>query len=451
MKTTDFVGLALGNMAKRKLRTGLTVLGVAVGIGALVSMISFGRGMQRNVTRTFESLELFNVLTVSPGGPGRRGPDPDAPSPRPDAAEDSSRPLDDGAAEEIAKLPGVETVYPDVNFPALVSLDGKEQLRLVQVVPARIAAGPAFKTAWGRPFAADDERAVVVGRELLRRLGLADPAKAVGRTLEISSVSLDLGRFNPGDLGALLEGRNIPVSRERYAFVIAGVRESDAAFGPVPMQGDVLMPPGPAREVKRLPFSSVWDLFRIKDGLLGYSALTVRLSSLRSLEAVKKRVREMGFRTFALADQFEEVKRGFLYLDMVLAAVGMIALFVASLGIVNTMVMSILERTREIGVMKAVGARDTDVRQVFFVESAVIGFLGGAAGCGLGWAVSRIINGVVNALLARQGVPRVDYFAFPVWLFAGAVAFAMLVSLVSGLYPAHRAARVDPVSALRHD
>jgi putative ABC transport system permease protein len=451
VKTADFVGLALGNMTKRKLRTGLTVLGVTVGIGALVSMISFGRGMQRNVTTTFESLELFNVLTVSPGGSSRHGGDPDDPAPRPAAGEDPSRPLDDEAAGEIARFPGVETVYPDVNFPALVSLDGKDQLRLVQVLPARVAAGPPFKTAWGRSFASDDERAVVVGRDLLRRLGVADPAKAVGRTVEISSVTLDLSRFNPADMGSLLEGRNVPVSRERYAFVIAGVTANEAAFGPVPMQGDVLMPPGPAREVKRLPFSSVWDLFRIKDGLLGYSALTVRLSSPRSLEAVKKRVREMGFRTFALADQFEEVKRGFLYLDMVLAAVGMIALFVASLGIVNTMAMSILERTREIGVMKAVGARDTDVRQVFFVESAVIGFLGGVAGCGLGWAVSRIINGVVNTFLARQGVPRVDYFAFPLLLFAGAVVFAMLVSLVSGLYPAHRAARVDPVSALRHD
>lgn len=450
MKAADFVGLALENIAKRKLRTGLTVLGVAVGIGALVSMISFGRGMQRNVTKTFESLGLFNVLTVSPGGPAPRRGDPDAPGPRPDEAAGPARPLDDEAAAEIAKLPGVETAYPDVNFPALVSLDGRDELRLVQVVPARIVSGPMIKVAWGRAFASDDERAVVVGRDLLRRLGAADPAKAVGRTVEISSVSLDLGRFNPADLGSLLDGRNVPVSRERYAFVIAGVTE-EIAFGPVPLQGDIIMPPGPAREVKRLPFSSVWDLFRIKDGLLGYSALTVRLSSPRSLEAVKTRVREMGFRTFALADQFQEIRRGFLYLDMVLAAVGMIALFVASLGIVNTMVMSILERRREIGLMKAVGARDADVRQVFFVESATIGFLGGIAGCGLGWAVSRAINGIVNALLARQGVVRIDYFAFPAGLFAGAVAFAILVSLLAGLFPAHRAARVDPVSALRHD
>jgi putative ABC transport system permease protein len=159
----------------------------------------------------------------------------------------------------------------------------------------------------------------------------------------------------------------------------------------------------------------------------------------------------MGYTTFALADQFEQVTKGFYFMDMVLAAVGMIAIVVAALGIVNTMVMSILERYREIGVMKAVGAGDGDVKRIFFFESAAIGLLGGAGGCVLGWAVSLVINRIVNFYTARQGLPFVDYFAFPVWIFAGALGFALLVSLVSGIYPARRAARVDPVVALRHD
>ena len=159
----------------------------------------------------------------------------------------------------------------------------------------------------------------------------------------------------------------------------------------------------------------------------------------------------MGFTTFALADQFDEITRAFYFMDMILAAVGMIAIVVAALGIVNTMVMSILERFREIGVMKAVGAGDGDIRRIFFFESGAIGLAGGAAGCVLGWATSLVINRVVNFYLARQGVPFVDYFAFPVWIFLGAIGFSLLVSLVSGIYPARRAARVDPVVALRHD
>jgi putative ABC transport system permease protein len=242
------------------------------------------------------------------------------------------------------------------------------------------------------------------------------------------------------------------LKRENREFTISGVLETSLFGGPSPFQNDVLIPSGSARELGRLPFSSIWDLFRFRDGVPGYSAVNVRLASLRDLESVKSRVEEMGFATFALADQFEEIKRSWVYVDMFLAAVGMIAIVVAALGITNTMVMSILERYREIGIMKAVGAADGDVRGIFFFESAAIGLLGGVLGFGLGWTVSRIINRVVNFYTARLGIPEtLEYFAFPLWLFLGALGFSVLVSLAAGIYPAGRAARIDPVAALRHD
>ncbi len=159
----------------------------------------------------------------------------------------------------------------------------------------------------------------------------------------------------------------------------------------------------------------------------------------------------MGFRSLALLDQFKEIQQGFLVMNMILAAVGMIAIVVASLGIINTMVMSILERYSEIGIMKAVGASDGDIQRVFFFESSAIGFLGGIFGLALGFGVSGLINRIVNYFLARQGVPFIDYFSFPWWLGLGAIAFSIVVSLISGIYPARRAARIDPVRALRHD
>jgi putative ABC transport system permease protein len=159
----------------------------------------------------------------------------------------------------------------------------------------------------------------------------------------------------------------------------------------------------------------------------------------------------MGFGTFALVDKFEEIKTSFVYMDMFLLAIGMIAIVVASLGIVNTMIMSIMERYSEIGIMKAVGAMDNDIKKIFVFESSIIGFLGGVFGLGMGWVVSGIINIVVNSLLARQGIPSVNYFSFPWWICLGAFLFAILVSVISGVYPALHAARVDPVVALRHD
>jgi len=454
MRFADAVEFALASLRKRSLRTFLTATGVMIGIGALVSMISFGKGMQKNVSDAFKSSDLFSTLMVMPGGTEVPSGDP-ADRPRPPLKKEGRMDavLDDAAVAGICRIPGVRTAYPDINFPALIGFGGGEEFRLVQVVPAAIAATKAVQVKWGRPYASDDEAGVVVSRSLLRRLGTAEPAAAVGKTLRITSVSIDLGQLASLDLAAVFSGKGSLVVRDAHDFPIVGVTEITpfGGGGAGPVGNAVLIPPGTARRIKRLPITSIWDLFRLREGRLGYSAVSVKLGSLRDLEPVKSRVREMGFTTFALADQFDEITRGFYVMDMILAAVGMIAIVVAALGIVNTMVMSILERFREIGVMKAVGADDKDIKRVFFVESGAIGLVGGAAGCALGWVVSLLINRVVNIYLARQGMPYIDYFAFPLWIFLGAVGFSLLVSLVSGIYPARRAARVDPVVALRHD
>jgi putative ABC transport system permease protein len=138
-------------------------------------------------------------------------------------------------------------------------------------------------------------------------------------------------------------------------------------------------------------------------------------------------------------------------MDAVLGAVGTIALIVAALGIINTMVMSILERRREIGVMKAIGGSENDIKMIFIVEAGTIGFVGAVLGLLLGWVVTRIANFVANSYLLPEEAPLINLFHFPAWLVAGAVAFSVVVSLAAGLYPAVRAARVDPVTALRHD
>ncbi|MBN2206198.1 MAG: ABC transporter permease [Candidatus Aminicenantes bacterium] len=460
MRFRDHMELSLSNLWKVKLRTLLTTAGVVVGIGAFTAMISFGLGMQKNVAEAFRSLDLLNTVIVFPpgGGPGARpdGRDPAAGGEsgagreRGEPAGQAAAVLDDRALEAIAALPGVETAYPDVSFPALVRLNGREEFRLVQVLPARIAGSKAVRIRTGRPYASDEAAEIIVDGFFLRGVGVKDPASILGARLELVSVSFDPSLLAPAGIVSFLQGGALPLNRETYAFTVVGVSES-GAFGPEGVLKELMIPPGAAGKIKSLPFRSIWDVFRLQEGRAGYSALNVRLSSPADAESVKTRIRDMGFSTFALADQFAQIRRGFLFLDMVLAAIGMIAVFVAALGIINTMIMSILERTREIGIMKAVGAGDGDVRSVFVFEASVIGFLGGLFGYGLGWAVSRAINRVVNYFLARQGVPAIDYFAFPWWLFLGALAFAVAVSLAAGLYPARRAARVDPVQALRHD
>ena len=123
----------------------------------------------------------------------------------------------------------------------------------------------------------------------------------------------------------------------------------------------------------------------------------------------------------------------------------------ASLGIVNTMVMSILERTREIGILKSLGADDRDIRLLFLVESGVIGAIGATVGLLVGWVMTRVASAIAHAIMVKEGMGDVDLFAMPVWLIVTALSIGIVVSLAAGYLPAVRAARVDPVVALRHD
>jgi putative ABC transport system permease protein len=136
---------------------------------------------------------------------------------------------------------------------------------------------------------------------------------------------------------------------------------------------------------------------------------------------------------------------------MFLGIFGSLALAVASLGIINTLVMAILERRREIGVLKALGAADRDVRRLFFSEAGAMGLAGGLFGVALGWAIGRAIQIATMIYLKRQGVNAPNIWTVPWWLVAGAIVFAVVVSLVSGIYPASRAAKLDPVEALRYE
>jgi putative ABC transport system permease protein len=465
MRISDYIEQSFANLWKKKLRTFLTTFGVVIGIGALVSMIAFGKGIQKNVTDEFNKLELFDYISVSATS-RESHTDPDQQPSAEDGflasqsiGESEPNILDDTFIRDVTKLEGVEYAFPEIRFPAMIRFKEKEEFSFIQVLPVYVTN--LMKLRAGEAYTSDDANSLIISDSMLRRMRVKNYKEVIGQQIELSTLTLDFNIFNLANIVSFFmrggkdpngaKSERLPFSTRSYTFNIVGVAERMGFGGAIPLRSDVYIPLGPSQRMEKLSLTSVWDFFQTPGQIKGYSSVSVKLSSAKYVEPVKKKIQDWGFKTFALIDQLEEMKRAFIFMDMFLFAVGMIAIVVASLGIINTMVMSILERYKEIGIAKAVGASDRDVKKIFFFESGMIGFLGGIFGLILGWIVSMIINLIINSIATREGVPYVNYFSFPWWLCMGAIAFSILVSLAAGIYPTLRAARVDPIVALRHD
>lgn len=450
----DFLAISFENLWRMKLRTALTVSGVIIGIGALVAMLSFGFGVQKNVSAQFRELDLFRTMQVLPG------------SPENDSTLTRPLPLDEAALEEIASIDGVRMVYPQQTFDAETRWGERSEEARVQALPASFFKQRPFgELIAGEVFVSDSAFEAVVSRAWCDRVEI-EPDSILGTTLELKAASgteilVGLAQrylqrmgipTSIGEIGARLAERFLARSRpNELAVTVIGVAEIESGFGL--RMGQILVPSGIARGIDALSFSDPFELMTLlnEPPEEGWPMLVVALESERDYGPVLAKVEEMGYDTFSFLEQFDEMRKGFLIFDAIIGIIGVIALFVAALGIVNTMVMSIVERTREIGILKALGAEEGQIRLLFLVESGAIGLIGSIGGLLLGYAVSRIISFLSQQWMIRQEVPPLDMFALPVWVCFAAIAFGILISVVAGLYPSARAARVDPVEALRHD
>ena len=455
----DLTMIAVDNLRRTRLRTFLTTLGVVIGIGVLVSMVSFGSGVQRNVTDTFRKNQLFTTLRVLPVEVDLE----DAVGGNLQSVADAAV-LDDAVLDSVRSLPNVLFAYPEIRFPVIVRLGERETRAQLAGLPVALGTYPPFDDIpYGRYFTSESDSIIILTQSVLADLGLRVAEERASSTRDdvvglapLSADSLLLRRIEI--VTSVLEPAALSMANPSGAFRdevrsyrVGGIMAKSEGIGGLSLSGGVNLAIETAQDVPHLGFSSVWDLLGKLGQEGGYPSIHVRVQDPDDLQDVRTAVEDMGLGVFTFADQLDEFRQQFLVVDALLGAVGTVALIIASLGIINTMVTSILERTREIGIMKALGGSEGQIRGIFFIEAAVIGALGGVFGIVLGWGVTRVANSVANYWLRPQGVEPVDLFHIPPWLALGALGFALVVSLLAGLYPAARAARVDPVRALRHD
>jgi putative ABC transport system permease protein len=481
VKAGDLVDLAGRNLRESLLRNSLTTLGIGVGVASLVAMLSLGIGLQQLADRRLARSGLFDTIIVT-SRRSLRGFD--RADNRDGVLPAESRPLDESARVEMARLPNVLEAVPDLRFVAEVRYEGRPHLTMLAGLPLSARDRDAFENMQGQFFSSDaadeailqiqfadellgirpklresssklnGETQTLIGKELMLSYAerVASPAASGSKSVRAA------GGAGKGNRSSALQDARQPsvmaafsvVARERKLRIIAvtdqdpeGMRGVSGARMFIPLQMaenlHVMLPAGLR--------GSEPDFANVP----AYPSLSVRVRSPSRVESVQDAIRKMGFNTFSILDATRSLRRFFAVLDLFLGIFGSLALAVAALGIVNTLVMAILERRREIGIMKAIGASDGDVKKLFLTEAAVMGFLGGILGVMLGWVIGRLINAGANLYLRRQNLPPENLWAVPWWLVGGAIAFAIVISMISGLYPAARAARLDPVQALRYE
>jgi putative ABC transport system permease protein len=474
VKAGDLGELALRNLRESLLRNSLTTLGVAVGVASLVAMLSLGVGLQELADRRLSHSGLFDTVMVMPKRNlrefGRTAPPTDAAKPQ------ATRPLDDAARQELTRLPNVVEVYPQIRFATEVRYAGTPYATTVAGIPESAgASGGAFDGIQGSFFsgaAADEailqiefakelssQTSTLLGKELIlryaERQALEAPSAGNAGTKTAARRGARAVTSDGAPEGGSPDSTTSPgfsvVPREKKLRIVGIVdTEPASGFGGVG-SGRVMIPLSLAETLRAAQVNDLRDVVRGGSTNPTYSSLTVRAKNPAQVAAIETAVKGMGFSSFSLLDATRDLRLFFAVFDSLLGIFGSLALAVATLGIVNTLVMAILERRREIGVLKALGAADRDVKELFFVEAGVMGLLGGVLGVGFGWFIGRAVTWGTNLYLKKQSLPPADVFSVPWWLVLSGIAFAMVVSLAAGLYPASRAARLNPVEALRYE
>ncbi len=446
MRLTDLINLIFENLGRRKGRVALTAIGVVIGTAAVIILVSLATGLQQNATSQLGGIGDLTQIQVYPkyGDMGGGGMVVQV-GPGGKQIPGVEKLITPQTIEELSKISGVTSVIPRDYLQADAHLEYGRMWGYSQIVGigANDLSILDYKPQSGSMNL--EKGTAIIGAMVVRNFN--DPKMRPGQEippppdLQDKTVKLVINKYVDDGSGAMQQVRKtIPL---RIAGIITESRgESDYS---IYMNLDEVTSINEWVNGKRVN--------RMRDG---YNQLIVKVADVDQVLDIAQQIDDAGYQASTPQSYVQGINNYFVIMQIIFGGIGAVALLVAAIGIANTMTMAILERTREIGLMKAVGATNNNVLSVFLGEAAGIGLIGGLGGVLLGWGAGKLLNVVAIAYLAGQasqggGPPPTSAVYTPLWLPVFALIFATLVGLISGLYPALRAATLVPVTALKYE
>lgn len=388
--------LAWQNLIYKRLRTSLTVVGIAVGIGAIFFLLSISLGLQNLVTNQLVGGESIKTIDVS-------------------SAKSDIVTLDNKAAARIRQLPNIEQLGIAFAAPSVLKYQGSESTGPVYGIDIDYHEISDVHISSGRGFTSDDKDSVILSTSKLRSIGVKNPKDILDKT-----ISLNI---------PLKATADTPAKTVQAELTVIGIVESES-------ENIVFVP----------------DHIFVEAGQTKYSQIKLIARNLEDISTLRRQIESIGFEVSSPADTLEQVNQIFSYFNVVLISFGAIGMIVAVLGMFNTLTISLLERTKEIGLMFALGGRRRDMRRIFILEAVLLSIMGSILGIAIAILLGQIANFFLNQLAQERGVAEsFQLFATPLWLVLLLTVFMIFVGLAVVFFPARRAESIDPIEALRRE
>jgi ABC-type antimicrobial peptide transport system permease subunit len=421
----DQIVTAFSNVGRRKLRSALASLGVLVGTLTIVIMVSLADGVRQQINRQFAAIGL-DRLTVSPPGEGRGFGPPNRGGFNPANLSTRKQPITIADVARWRALPGVAQVNCEVNLPNSVALELQWNGTTQYVRFRGFDFRPAFFQPSPAPVAGSlelpESGGIVLSQGIVDAAGIAtnDFAGVIGESVQ---AVLHTSRGESQSFNLRVKG----ISEDHSLSIQASLAD-------------------------RIAMKNWWFNSTNIVAQEGYDSVAIRATDVMEANDITAQIRGEGFHVDSLETFMTVANRIVTAITVMFTLIGGVALLVATIGIANTMVMAIYERTREIGILKAMGASSGEIRQMFMFEAGFIGFIGGALGLLLGWLVGLGLNQIIPIYLRHRVLPvGGDFFVVKFGLAVTVILFATFIGLLAGLLPAQRAANLDPLEALRHE